>query len=309
MRKYHFLGLGNAVVDRLYHVSADVLTRYNLQPGDFKKVPMDLPSLGTPTIQPGGSIGNICYGLGLLGNTKGKYLGTTGADALGDQARQSLASVNVDYLPGQPEYQTFAIDVLVTPDGQRTFVPFNKVLPFSEEVLNHIPDAEWLLLEGYLLFEQPDLFIKAAQTAKAAGTKIVLFLAAPSVAKIFAQQLSEIVRNGVDLLICNETEMHALLQGIKSLEKTTALSSMIHFTPRIITHGAGGATYMDDHNYLYAGIKSGVNVVDTTGAGDAFAAGFLDGFMRGQNIESSLHAGHALAHRVVEQTGARLPKN
>lgn len=308
MRKYHFVGLGHAVVDRLYNVPQHTLAQYDLKPGDFTRITLDLPTLGHPTTLPGGSIGNISYSLGLLGQTRGQYIGITGDDTLGQQARQSLADVGIDFLPAALNMETFIINVLVTPDNQRTFVPHNRALPIPHTVLDHIPHAEWLLLEGYILFEQPDLFIAAAEKAKNSGTKIVVFLAAPSVAQMFAPLIGKILRDGVDLLICNETEMHQLMQGLHSPKEAEATGAVIHFTPRVITHGAGGATYMDPAHYLYQPIHAGpIEVVDTTGAGDAFAAGFLDGYFRGVDIVTNLKAGHDLAQKVVQQIGARLP--
>jgi len=314
-RKYTHVAISNAVADYTFKISDLQLSAFSLNKGDFQTLSSETRqalelACGTPTLSCGGSICNTLYGMGLLGNTKGCSLASIGDDADGDLYRAEFARVGVDYLPALANTATMAVNVLITPDAQRTFVTRRHSLlhQLSNEAKNRIKNADWLLLEGYVLFNQADLVQQAVTYAKSVGTKVALFVSSKSVPKAFGHVMFDIIRSGIDLLVCNEGEMQALMHATRGHSQARELSGAIHFTPRIITHGAGGATYMDEAEYAFEPIPGKVNVVDTNGCGDAFAAGFLDGYFRGIDIHDALRQGHELASKVAQQFGARLPQ-
>lgn len=314
-RKYTHVALSNAIMDYCYPITDLQVQAFSLNKGDFQGLPPEQQLLleqacGKPHVSCGGSICNTLYGMGLLGNTRGCSLAPMGDDADGLTYRAEFASVGVDCLPSRPGEATMAINVMISPDAQRTFVTRRKELrhTLTDTMKEAIANADWLLLEGYLMFNNAALLVEAAAYAKKVGTKVALFVSAASVPQFCANALFAIIRDGVDLLVCNETEMQALMAATRSQTEARELSGAIHFTPRIVTHGAGGATFMSEADYVYGPIpNSNVKRVDTNGCGDAFAAGFLDGYFRNLPIEECLAQGHALASQVIQQLGARLP--
>ncbi len=308
------IGVGSALVDRLAFVPESFLAgirggKGGMELVDFAELSSLLASLpGTPENAPGGSAANTVMGLARLGAPAG-LLAKVGRDGDGDFYLQAardtgLATTACKRTAAQPTGQCLS---LITPDGERTMRTFlgaagslapEEISPadFAGAALVHI--------EGYLLFN-PDLLLRVLAAAKQAGAKIALDLAAPEVVQAAGPQLATLLADWVDIVFANETEATTFAgtpEDSQALRQLAALTELA-----VVKRGPRGALVRRGHEEVDVPAWPIRQLVDTTGAGDAWAAGFLFGLGDGMTLAQAGRAGAIVAAEVVQTTGASLP--
>ncbi len=320
---YEICALGNAPVDLLYSVSDEFLTKYGIEKGnwnpreavtDIKQMTEELEALDF-TMEAGGSVANSLHMLGMFDH-QSFLIATLGEDPAGTFFKQSMNDIGCETTDLTDGVNNLQIAVLVTPDGQRSFVPAKPLptTPSKQDVQNaesKIADAEYLIIEGYVLDGDQEGVFEALHIAKKHKTKVILTLSAPFMVAKHATAFAQIVKEGVNMIIANEEEIAQLLKAYDDnhdRSQVEALENDIMFTPRVVTHGKAGATYIDRLHHLLVPCIANNTPKDTTGAGDAFMAGFLHGILDEHPIETALHYGHKCAQEVIGVLGGRYHK-
>ena len=308
-------GVGNALVDVQVRVDDDFLARHGLKKGhmelvDAQRQAQVLAALaGHPVNRcSGGSAANTVVGVAELGGRAG-YCGKVGDDDLGRFYREDLDSVGVRFDGAFSSEPTGTALVLITPDAQRTMLTClaaSALLDAPDVRSASLEGCSYLYVEGYLL--PGDSTRRAALTAikaaKERGVRVALTVSDPFVVAQSAALLWELIEGPVDLLFCNEIEAAALVGTEDMVECARALHRKA--TNVALTLGAKGSVLMHEGTlHPVEGVR--VDPVDTTGAGDMYAAGILYGLTHGLSWpEAGRLASHAAA-RVVSVLGARLP--
>jgi sugar/nucleoside kinase (ribokinase family) len=304
------IAIGNSPVDILTHVDDDLLTKYHLKKGDYQSITLNtlknLKSECTITrSQPGGSIANTAYHMAKLGSKVG-FIGHFGVDEAGMLFENEMVNAGVIVTPGIHGSQTTEILTLITPDGERTFATIGITSHISPAMIDEetISNSRWLLIEGYLFGKQYEAAKKAMNIARKHGVKIALTMASESTLHKHFDEISTEIENGVNLIIANNKELKTLIESAE--DSGHAIINKIHSTPRIITSSGDGATYSNAKKPITVPTIKVSAPVDTTGAGDSFAAGFLHYYINKHPIDDAIKFGHTLASKVIMQTGARL---
>jgi sugar/nucleoside kinase (ribokinase family) len=319
---YDLTIIGNAPVDALYAVDDDLLAAYNLQKGDWQRLPnavyddlmATLAARGVKaTLQPGGSGANTAWHLARMGH-KVFFAGLVGDDTAGRLFYDSLRAAGADMTPPVPGLHTFVLGCLITPDGERTFISDGRCPNFGPEhlPLAAIANTRYLMLEGYLLGTGYPALSRAAELAEASGAKLIVTLAAPSFVRKYCDQIVALLGQAhAVLFLANDEELETLQRSLPSLKDPALIGSamtMLSMTDHVVTHGKRGAEYYSGGYSLglVAPARSVPNVVDATGAGDAFAAGFLHLWMTNpKDVTTALQTGHTLAGKVIAHLGGR----
>ena len=307
--------MGNAAVDVLVNVTDDFLTSHNLRKGDFQTLARDefealAAECAVDSMQSGGSTANTAWTMAELGQ-KVAFIGRVGDDHSGRHFYGDMQKAGVDMPEPDATVNTMEIYVLITPDGQRTFASRGVSAPVRPNMIDEeiIKNSKWLLLEGYMMFDQMDALDQAILLARKHDTKIALTLSALFVVEGCFDNLASEVLKGMDLIIANDEEMDEFIRTAEHHSHTEAvkIAQKIMDAPRVITSGGGGATFVVGEEKISMSCKNIESPVDTTGAGDAFAAGFMHVYVEdSSNVEKALGLGHLLAHSVIQQVGGRL---
>jgi len=308
-------GVGNALVDVQVRVDEDFIVRHGLKKGhmelvDARRQAQVLAALaGHPVNRcSGGSAANTVVGVAELGGRAG-YCGKVGDDDLGRFYRDDLDAVGVRFEGASSTEPTGTSLVLITPDAQRTMLTCLGASALLDA--NDVPQASlegcaYVYVEGYLLPGESTrrAALAAIEAAKARGVRVALTVSDPFVVAQSAALLWELIEGPVDLLFCNEIEAAALVGTDDMVECARALHRKA--TNVALTLGAKGSVLMHEGTlHPVEGVK--VDPVDTTGAGDMYAAGILYGLTHGLSWpQAGRLASHASA-RVVSVLGARLP--
>lgn len=317
---YEVCALANAPVDLLYRVSDEFLTKHGLEKGNWNPR-TSVKNLDTFTkeienmdftMEAGGSMANSFYTLGKLGH-KSYLMCTLGEDPAGIFFKQSLKDAGCDTPELKDGIVNQQVAVFITEDGQRTFVSACEApnTPTSEEIIaneEHIKMSDFLLIEGYVLDCDKDSVFTAIKLAKKHKVRIILTLSSPYMVSTHSETFAKIVKEGVNMIIANEAEIAHLLKAYDNehgRSQTETFENDIMFTPRVVTHGGAGATYIDRLHHLLVPCENNGKPIDTTGAGDAFLAGFLHGILDEHPVETSLHYGHVCASKVITVVGGR----
>ena len=306
------LGIGNAIVDVICKVEDDFITKNNLTKSTMKLIFDDrefkdlLSNLKIEKTVSGGSVANSIVGLSQLGNEVG-FIGKVNDDDLGGKYEDGLKQENVKYFYSKKkeELPTGTCLILVTPDSERTMCTFlgtagkineNDV---SEEA---IKQSETILLEGYLWDEgEPKkAFEKAIQSAK----KVAMSLSDQFCVDRHKPHFLDLVKNKLDVTFANEQEIMSLIDA-KSFDEVISFSKSLGKII-VLTRGEKGAVAVNGDEVVECGIKEGLKIVDLTGAGDLFAAGFLHGHVNNMSLKVSLDKGTEMSSKVIQQIGARL---
>ena len=312
--RFDVLGIGNAIVDVLAHVDEEFLIRHDLVKGamrliDEVEAERLYESLGPTVEQSGGSAANTIAALASFG-CKAAFIGKVKDDQLGRVFAHDIRATGAhfDTPPAKDGPSTARCLVLVTPDGERTM---NTWLGAAQNLSPDDIDEELvagssvLYLEGYL-WDPPaakEAFQKAADIARKAGRKVALSLSDAFCVDRHRESFLELIRNSVDILFANEAE-------IKSLYQVGNFNDAMHAVRRdcplsVLTRSAAGSVIAlpDDVHVIEAyPVKK---VVDATGAGDLFAAGFLAGYVRGLELPDAARLGAMAAAEIIQQMGAR----
>lgn len=315
--KYHVAGLGNAIVDIFASVNDQFLLEHKIAKGamtlidEFRAFELNkaLAEAGDNPEVAGGSVANTMAGLASLG-AKGVYVGKVHADRLGAVFSSSMKALGVDYTTplGDKGAATASSLIAVTADGQRSMNTYlgacRELTP--EDVFPHeIADAEITYIEGYL-WDEPaakDASRKAMKVAHEVGNKIALTLSDSFCVGRFRDEFLHLFQNEVDILFANEDEAHALFQVDsfdQVVEKMKSWGGVAALTRSekgcVIVHGS------QVHEVPAAPVAK---VVDTTGAGDQFAAGVLYGLTHGKSLTDCGRLGCMAAAEVISHYGAR----
>ena len=305
------LGIGNAIVDVLCKVSDEFLTQHSLTKSTMKLIDEEefkklLTSLKIEETISGGSVANSIVGLSQLGNQVG-FIGKVSDDKLGQKYEDGLKKEKVKYLykKKQEEIPTGSCLILITPDSERTMCTFlgtAGMINDNDIKEEDIKNAEMVFLEGYLWDEGDPK--KAFDKAIAHSKKVAMSLSDLFCVERHKPHFLELVRNKLDIIFANEQEILSLL-GAKSFNE--ALTFIKHLNKNfVVTRGEKGAIALNKGEIIECEAKKNLNIIDLTGAGDLFAAGFLHGHVNGLSPKECLEKGTEMSSKVIQQIGARI---
>ena len=316
-RSFDVVGVGNALVDVLARVEESFITENQLVKGSMRLIDHDEAKTLYDKMPPaqetsGGSAANTLAALASLGGKSG-FIGHVGDDELGEVFAHDMRAQGVAFAEGvrDPLLPTGRCLVLVSPDGERTMnTSLACNVNFSPDNLSAmmIQNAKVVYLEGYL-FDQPNAkaaYFEAAHLAKEAGANVALTLSDSFCVERHRADFRNLVKNGIDILFANEAE-------IKALYETTDIDNALHHAAQdcsvvVVTRGAQGASIVAEGKTYAIACAPVDDVVDLTGAGDAFAAGFLYGYTRGLGYQRAGEIGALSSAEVISHFGARPEK-
>ena len=306
------LGIGSTLVDILSQVpNEEVLNELNLPKGSMTYVNInDAVSIGERLAQQygsqraaGDSAANTMSGLARLG-AKAGFLTMMGNDEMGQFFTNEMTRTGVEMLALKSNTPTGRVIAMVTPDGERTFATcLGASIELSPDDIKPELFDNWdiFYIEGYLV-ANPDMLRKAISTAKDKGMKIAIDLASYNVVEESRDFLLELVNNYVDIVFANEQEAFALT----GMEPENALHYIAERCDiAVVKIGAKGA-YIQRGNEIVTIPPMKADVVDTTGAGDMWAAGFLAGLVKGENLQKCGMMGAIVAKNIIEVMGAKM---
>ena len=305
------IGIGNAIVDVICKVDDDFLANNKLtkstmklvDEGEFKKL---LSSLKIQETISGGSVANSIVGLSQLGNKEG-FIGKVSDDELGVKYEEGLKKENVKYFYSKKKetLPTGTCLILITPDSERTMCTFLGTagkINDNDIDINPIKNSDILFLEGYLWDEgEPKkAFDKAIQNSN----KVAMSLSDLFCVERHKPHFLDLVKNKLDITFANEQE-------IMSLIDTKNFNDVIEFSKKlkkllVITRGEKGAIAIQENEVEECKIQNNLKVVDLTGAGDLFAAGFLHGYINNLSLKRNLEKGTEMSSKIIQKIGARL---
>jgi len=309
------LAIGNAIVDVIANADDEFLDRHGLTKGSMRLIDEGeaeqlYADMGPGRELSGGSAGNTAAGLAALG-CRAAFIGQVAKDELGDIYRHDIESMGIDFLvpPRSDVGATARSLILVTPDAQRTM---NTFLGAAQKLDRSAIDPEAIAcsrivyLEGYLWDpEQPRAAMEAAiDQARSAGTKVAFTLSDGFVVERHRDDFLRLVDAGkIDILFANEQEF---LHLTHQTELESAIPGFAGRVPTlVVTRSEKGALALSGYERAHVKAEPIERLVDTTGAGDLFAAGFLAGQSRGRGLEDSLRLGAIAAAEVIQHYGAR----
>ena len=306
------LGIGNAIVDVICKVEDNFLSKNNLTKSTMKLIFDDkefkslLSSLKIEKTVSGGSVANSIVGLSQLGNQVG-FIGKVSDDNLGSKYEEGLKQENVKYFYSKKkeELPTGTCLILVTPDSERTMCTFLGIagkINENDVSTDAIKQSEIILLEGYLWDEgEPK---KAFDKAIKNANKVAMSLSDQFCVDRHKPHFLELVKTKLDITFANEQEVMSLIDA-KSFDDVINFSKSLGKII-VLTRGEKGAVAINKNEVVECGIKQGLKIVDLTGAGDLFAAGFLHGHTNNMTLKECLDKGTEMSSKVIQQIGARL---
>jgi sugar/nucleoside kinase (ribokinase family) len=311
------LGISNAIVDVLAHVDSEFLASIGAEPGSMTLIDQNRAheiynQMGPATEMSGGSVANTVAGFANLGGTTA-YIGKVRDDQLGQIFNHDMKSLGVDIrlakaADGAP---TARSHVLITRDGQRTMQTYLGAcleLGLADITDETVGAPKAILLEGYVwdIAEGPALARKAIDIARRNGTAVALSLSDSFCVERHRDSFVEFVRDGVDIVVADEDEVRALVECKNFDDTLAALDGFDNLFA--ITRSAKGSVILHGNEKIIqpaAGL-SPEQIVDTTGAGDAYSAGFLFGWANDLPLSRCAQYGTYCATKVIQQLGARI---
>jgi len=305
------LGIGNAIVDVICKVEENFLSKNNLTKGtmklvdesEFKKL---LSSLKIEETIAGGSVANSIVGLSQLGNSV-SFIGKVNNDELGNKYEKSLTNEKVKYFYKKKEEQmpTGTCLILITPDSERTMCTFLGIAgKISDEDIDEkaVKNSSLIFLEGYLWDEgEPKAaFNKAINISK----KNAMSLSDKFCVDRHKKSFFDLVKNKLDITFANEQEILSLIDG-KSFSEVISFGKNLGKL-LVVTRGEKGSVAIQKNEVVDCESKKNLKIVDLTGAGDPFAAGFLHGYINNLSIKESLQKGTEMSSKIIQKIGARL---
>jgi fructokinase len=306
------LGIGNAIVDVICKVDDSFIEQNNLtkstmklffDENEFKNL---LTNLKIEKTVSGGSVANSIVGLSQLGNKVG-FIGKISDDHFGDKYEEGLKKENVEYFYSKKreELPTGTCLILVTPDSERTMCTFlGTAGKINENDLNSdvIKKSKLIFLEGYLWDEGEPR--KAFEKAINSANKVAMSLSDQFCVDRHKAHFLNLVKNKLHLTFANEQEITSLIEA-RNFEEVINFSKQINKLV-IVTRGEKGAVAINGDEIVKCGIQKNLKIVDLTGAGDLFAAGFLHCYVNELSIKECLEKGTEMSSRVIQQIGARI---
>ncbi|MDB3859144.1 adenosine kinase [Candidatus Pelagibacter sp.] len=306
------LGIGNAIVDVICKVNDNFIEKNNLtkstmklffDENEFKSL---LTNLKIEKTVSGGSVANSIVGLSQLGDKVG-FIGKVSDDDFGSKYEEGLKKEKVEYFYSKKkeELPTGTCLILVTPDSERTMCTFlGTAGKINENDVSSeaIKKSEIIFLEGYLWDEgEPK---KAFDKAINNANKVAMTLSDLFCVERHKPHFLDLVKNKLDITFANEQEISSLIQS-KSFDEVINFSKQLNKLV-IITRGEKGAVAVKGDEIVESDIQKNLNIVDLTGAGDLFAAGFLHGYINKLSTKECLEKGTEMSSKVIQQIGARL---
>ena len=309
------LGIGNAIVDVLTKVDDEFLIKRNLIKGSMKLINKaefeDLKkNIKIEKIVAGGSVANTMAGIAhLKGNPS--FIGKINSDSFGEMYRKSLQDINVNfsYLEKDEDLSTGASIILITPDSERTmctYLGISSHLSANDIDANSIVDHELIFLEGYLWDKgiSEKMFKHAISIAKKNKIKIAMSLSDIFCVTRHKQDFHNLLNNDLDILIGNENEINELTNQKNLLNSINYLKNLNKLI--IITRSENGSMAIKNNEIINCNSIKVNKILDLTGAGDLFAAGFLKEYLDNSDIKKCLETGSILASKIIQKIGARL---
>ena len=305
------LGIGNAIVDVLCKVNDEFLEKNSLTKSTMKLVNETefknlLSSINIEETISGGSVANSIVGLSQLGNDVG-FIGKINNDSLGIKYEEGLLRENVKYLYKKKNevLPTGTCLILITPDSERTMCTFLGTAGKIDEgdVDDQvIKNYELIFLEGYLWDEGGPK--KAFNKAISAAQKVAMSLSDLFCVERHKKDFLDLVKNKLDIIFANEQEILSLIDG-NSFNEVISFSKKIKKTI-VITRGSKGAVSISNNEVTECSAKTNLNIIDLTGAGDLFAAGYLHGYINNFSSKDCLIKGTELSAKIIQKIGARI---
>lgn len=317
--RYDVIAIGNAIVDVMSPCEDDLIEELGLVRGGMVLIDADrakelYAAMGPAREVSGGSAANTLAGLSALG-AQCAFIGQVAADQLGEVFTHDIRAVGIDYdtpaRPGDPP--TGRCLIFVSPDGQRTmntFLGASHFLPAGALDAAAVADAAVLYLEGYMWDppEPREVMRRAIAAARAAGREVAFTLSEVFMIDLHGEDFRHLIEAGqIDILFANHLEL-AALTGEQDLEAGIAVVAP-NVKTLVVTRGAAGAVGIRGSERAEVPAESIDQVIDTTGAGDLFAAGFLYGHVRGASLERCLGIGAVCAAEIISHYGARPEAN
>ncbi len=317
--RYDVLGLGNAIVDVISRADDDFLVAQGLRKGgmtliDEARAEALYAAMGPATIISGGSAANTIIGLASLGG-RAAFIGKVKADELGHLFAHDIRAAKVGFstAPAPDGTASARCLIVVTPDGQRTMSTFlGAAQDLTEADIDEqlVRDSGVTYLEGYL-WDPPAAkaaFVKASNIARAAGREVALTLSDAFCVDRYRDEFLQLIRSGaVQILFANESELHSLYQ---TADFDTALAQLkSEGVLGVVTRSENGCVVVRGDAVVTAPACPVEEVVDTTGAGDLFAAGFLAAYTKGRDLETCANLGALAAAEIIQHIGARPQKD
>ena len=305
------LGIGNAIVDVICKVEDIYLTNNGLtkstmklvDESEFKKL---LSSLKIEETVSGGSVANSIVGLSKLGNKVG-FIGKVNDDDLGNKYEEGLKKENVEYIYSKKkeELPTGTCLILITPDSERTMCTFLGTagkINENDVNINSVKNSEITFLEGYLWDEGDPK--KAFEKAIKYSNKVAMSLSDLFCVERHKLHFLNLVKNKLDITFANEQEIMSLINA-KNFNEVITFGKKLGKTI-IITRGEKGSVAISKNEVVECDSEKNLKIIDLTGAGDLFAAGFLHGYINNLTIKESLKKGTEMSSKIIQKIGARL---
>jgi len=306
------LGIGNAIVDVICKVDDNFIDQNNLtkstmklffDENEFKNL---LTNLKIEKTVSGGSVANSIVGLSQLGEGVG-FVGKVSDDDFGSKYEEGLKKENVEYFYSKKkeELPTGTCLILITPDSERTMCTFlGTAGKINEDDIDSdvIRKSEIIFLEGYLWDEgEPK---KAFDKAINSANKVAMSLSDQFCVDRHKSHFLDLVKTKLDLTFANEQEITSLIEA-KNFEEVINFSKQLNKL-MIITRGEKGAIAINGDEVVESDIQKNLKIIDLTGAGDLFAAGFLHGYINKLSTKECLEKGTEMSSKIIQQIGARL---
>ena len=305
------LGIGNAIVDVLCKVDDEFLNKHSLTKSTMKLIDeIEFKNLIAEvkieeTIS-GGSVANSIVGLSQLGNDVG-FIGKVKDDELGKRYEEGLKKENVNYLYSKKNepLPTGSCLILITPDSERTMCTIlEKARKINDKDVDIeiVQKSEITFLEGYLWDEgEPK---KAFDKAINYSNKVAMSLSDLFCVERHKSEFLEMVKSKLDITFCNEQEIVSLIDAKNFNEVVSFCKSIKKIV--VVTRGEKGSIVINQNDIVECESKKNLNIKDLTGAGDLFAAGFLDGYIKNLPLKESLEIGTDMSSKIIQKIGARL---
>ncbi len=303
--------MGNAIVDVICKVDDNFLTKNNLTKStmklvdetEFKKL---LSSLKIEETVSGGSVANSIVGLSQLGNDVG-FIGKINEDKLGSKYEEGLKKQKVKYFYSKKKEKlpTGTCLILITPDSERTMCTFLGIAGKINEDdvdISAVKKSEIIFLEGYLWDEGGPK--KAFEKTIKNSNKVAMSLSDKFCVDRHKSHFLDLVKNKLDITLANEQEILSLIDA-KNFDEVISFGKNLGKLI-IITRGEKGSIAIQKNEIIQCGIKKNLKIVDLTGAGDLFAAGFLHGYINNLSLKASLEKGTEMSSKIIQKIGARL---
>ena len=305
------IGIGNAIVDVICKIEDDFLSKNNLIKSTMKLVDEEefkklLSNLKIEETISGGSVANSIVGLSHLGNKVG-FIGKVNKDDLGNKYEEGLKKEKVQYFYSKKKeaLPTGTCLILITPDSERTMCTFLGTagkINENDVDISAVKNSEITLLEGYLWDEgdPKKAFDKAIQNSN----KVAMSLSDLFCVERHKSHFLDLVKNKLNITFANEQEILSLI-NTKNFDEVISFGKQLGKL-MVVTRGKKGSIAINKDEVVECDVQKNLKIVDLTGAGDLFAAGFLHGYVNKSSTHESLQKGTAMSSKIIQKIGARL---